>query len=83
MCNGAHFSVQKRAIRLFRSHLKIKILAQDPPPKIGGTRTQDRVSTRPGCDGIFDRHTQVCRGLETKSQHRDLSTSGGLGQKTF
>jgi hypothetical protein len=33
------------------------------PRKPNGIKRRDRVSTR--------RHTQVCRGLETKSQHGD------------
>jgi hypothetical protein len=58
-----------------RSHLKNRILVQVLPPKIGGTRTRDRVSTR--------RHTKVFRGVGIRSQHRNLSASGGLGQKAF
>jgi len=49
LCNDAQFSVQKRAIRLFRSHFKIKILVQDPPLKPSGIKRRDRVLTRPDC----------------------------------
>ncbi len=50
-----------------RSHLKNRILVQDQ----GGAEVQPA--------GIL----QVFRGVETRTQHRDLSASDRLGQKTF
>jgi hypothetical protein len=37
----------------------------------------------PFVNGIFDTHTQVCRGLETRVQRRYLPASGGSDEKTF
>jgi hypothetical protein len=61
-------------LEITRSHLKNWILVQDQ----GGAAVQP--------EGIL----QVFRGVETRTQHRDLSASppaayltGGLGQKTF
>jgi hypothetical protein len=48
-----------------------------------GQERGGEVQPAPNSDGIFDTHTQVFRGVETRTQHRDLSASDGLGQKTF
>jgi hypothetical protein len=58
-----------------RSHLKNRILVQVPPLRSSGIKRRGRVSTR--------RHTRVFRGVGIRSQHRDLSAFGGLGQKAF
>ncbi len=58
-----------------RSHLKNRILVQ--------YQGEAEVQPAPPFDGIFDTHTQVFRGVETRTQHRNLSASGGLGIKTF
>ena len=75
---------------IFRSHLKIRILVQDPPLKSSGRKRRRRGSTRPVVYGISDTHTQVFRGVEIRTQHTDWSASpqaasstGGLGPKDF
>ena len=47
---------------LFRSYLKIRIFGRD--------RGEAEDQLTPSVNGIFDMHTQVCRGLETRTQRR-------------
>jgi hypothetical protein len=52
------------------SYLKIRIFDRDLPPKMAGQEREAETQPVPFANGIFDTHTQVCRGLVTRAQRR-------------